>query len=186
MTIETCSSLENFFHNELTTAMRRQKVMVTAGVMRHVAGVLVQYASRTAASLLDHSVVVCLNEALESPASQRGARLQTVGDGVLYLTGMFGDHVAHVQGGVGFYVHAGSMAYAQAAKVGHMSEALSELSEKFPQVVDVLTEVAVAQSLGSVTKSLVQLYDRCKNANSHAAATEMARRGTFPGRGGSA
>ncbi len=189
MTIETCANLGDYFRSLLRAAMRRQRVSAAPETADYVAGVMVTYASRPAADFLDKPIVVILEDALAKPDGARCAALQSVGDGALYLSGLFGEHVERSQGSTSFYVHAGSFAYREAAALARCEEgiepvALAELGAQFPRFVDVLAEVAESQALGSITRSIVQLYDRWKNADSLRAVEEMARRGAFPTKGG--
>ncbi len=189
MTIETCADLEGYFRTLLATAMRRQRVSALPETADYVAGVLVTYAARPAAEFLDRPIVTILDEALAQPEGARGHALQAVGDGALYLSGLFGEHVERALGTTGFYVHVGSFAYREAAALarepdGADATVLVELGEQFPRFVDVLAEVAESQALGGVARSIVQLYDRWKSADSRRAVEQMAKRGTFPGRGG--
>lgn len=190
MTIETCTDLGGYFRVMLASAMRRQRVEASPETTDYVTGVLVTYAARPAAEFLDRPIVAILDEALAQPAGHRCLALQTVGDGALYLSGLFADHVERSQGTTGFYLHVGSFAYREAATLARSPEgtepvALAELSENFPRFVDVLAEVAESSALGAVTKSVVQLYDRWKNGSSQRSLEELARRGAFPVRGGS-
>lgn len=189
MTIETCADLGGYFRSLLRAAMERQRVRASPETADYVAGVMVTYAARPAAEFLDRPIVIILEEALAKPGSARGMALRHVGDGALYLSGLFGDHVERAQGTTSFYVHVGGFAYREAAalarsEAGTDPVALTELAEQFPRFVDVLAEVAESQSLGAVTRSIVQLYDQWKNADSQRAIHEMARRGAFPTKGG--
>lgn len=189
MTIETCADLGGYFRALLLAAMRRQRVSASPETADYVAGVLVTYAARPAAEFLDKPIVRILDEALAQPEGARCVGLQTVGDSALYLSGLFGEHVERAQGATGFYVHVGSYAYREAAALARSAEgtepvALTELGEQFPRFVDVLAEVAESQALGGVARSIVQLYDRWKNADSQRAMEEMAKRGAYPVRRG--
>jgi hypothetical protein len=189
MTIETCADLGGYFRSLLRAAMQRQHVNASPETADYVAGVMVTYAARPAAEFLDRPIVIILEEALAKPEPVRGAALQQVGDGALYLSGLFGDHVERAQGTTSFHVRLGGFAYREAAALARIEAgtepvALTELAERFPRFVDVLADVAESQALGSVTRSIVQLYDRWKNADSERAIQEMARRGAFPTKGG--
>lgn len=189
MTIETCADLAGYFRSLITMAMRRSRVTASPETTDYVSGVLVTFAARPAAEFLDRPIVTSFEEALSLPDPARRVALRNVGDGALCLSGLFSEHVERAVGSTSVHVHVGTVAYRQAAALTRAESepekiALGELGTQFPRFVDVLAEVAESQALGSVTKSLVQLYDRCKNADSLRAAEEMARRGAFPARGG--
>jgi hypothetical protein len=188
-TIETCTDLGDWFEGLVITAMRRRRVVAATETTRYVAGVLATCSARADAPFLDRPLVVLLDEALTTAPHARSAALQAVGDGALCLSGLFGDHVARRQVDTGLYAKVGSFAYREAAALARAPEgteavALAELGDHFPRFVDVVAEVAEAQCLGAVTKSIVQLYDRWKSGGSERAAEEMIRRGMFPAKGG--
>jgi hypothetical protein len=188
-TIETCTDLGDWFEGLVITAMRKRRVRAAPETASYVAGVLVSCSARAEAPFLDRPLVILLDEALGAPAHARCAALQSVGDGALCLSGLFAEHAARRQVDAGLYARVGSFAYRAAAELarepaGGEPVALAELSEQFPRFVDVVAEVAEAQGLGAVTKSIVALYDRWKGAGSARAAEDLARRGCFPTREG--
>lgn len=191
-TIETCSDLGDWFEGLVITAMRKRRVRAAPETASYVAGVLATCSARAEAPFLDRPLVVLLDEALAAPAHARGPALLAVGDGALCLSGLFGDHATRHQVDAGLYARMGSFAYREAAALARAPEgsepvALAELGEQFPRFVDVVAEVAEAQCLGAVTKSIVALYDRWKGAGSERAAEALCLRGVFPVKdGGSA
>lgn len=184
-TIETCSDLSDWFEGLVITAMRKRRVRAAPETASYVAGVLATCSTRAEAPFLDRPLVVMLDDALATSPSTRCAALLAVGDGALCLSGFFADHAARHQVDAGLYARVGSFAYREAAALAREPEgaapvALTELGEQFPRFVDVVAEVAEAQCLGAMTRSIVSLYDRWKHAGSERAAEELARRGVFP------
>lgn len=185
MTIEACSSLQGYFRGVVAEALRVARVEADPATREYVTELLVTYAGRGAAEFLDRPIVLLLDEALAVPEGARIVRLQAVGDGALFLTGLFSDHMDRAGLDPALYVTMGRWAYRTAAATvektaGTPPVALAELAERFPVFVDVLAEVAESSALGSVTKSVVQLYDRWKNGGSHRALEALAKRGAFP------
>lgn len=192
MAIETCADLNGFFKEAVATAMRRRRVDAAAPTVEYVTGLLVACASSDPREVLSTPLVERLDAALCAAPAPRMVELQAVGDAALTRAGLFGDHVARHEGVLGLYVTMGAFAYREAAAMsrsaaGSAPVALEEIGEDFPRYVDVLAEVAEASALGAVTRSVVQLYDRWKEARSVKALEELARRGVFPaGEGGGA
>jgi hypothetical protein len=188
MTIEACEDLGNWFRSVVSSAMRRRGVEAEPETTEYVSGLLVHCAGSGARDFLDQPMAQVLHEALDCAPGMRLVRLQRVGDGSLCLAGLFGSHVEASQLDPGYYVTLGRFAYREAAALArsHGGEpvALQELGEQFPRFVDVLSEVAEGAALGSVARSVVQLYDRFKRGGSQKALEELARRGVFPGRPG--
>lgn len=188
MTIEACSDLGEYFREIVSTAMGRQHIDAEPETRDYVTAMLVNYSGRGAAEFLDRPMVVILDEAMASAPGMRMVGLQTVGDGSLYLAGLFGDHLARANLDLGYYVHLGRFAYLEAAglarkTVGSDPVAFVELAERFPKFVDVLAEVAESAALGGLTRSLVQHYDRYKNGGSQRSLEAMAKLGAFPAPG---
>lgn len=185
MTIETCADLTGFFRSAVETALRRRRVDAAAPTAEYVTGLLVACATRDPREVLARPLVERLDAALCAAEAPRLVELQAVGDAALTRAGLFGDHVARHEGVLELYVTMGSFAYREAATMARASAgsapvAIEEIGEDFPRYVDVLAEVAEASALGAVTRSVVQLYDRWKEARSEKALEELARRGIFP------
>ncbi len=189
MTIEACADLGGFFRGLLLDAMRRRRVASDPETTEYVTGVLVTYAAPGAVEALRRPLVLGLDEALRAPRPRAANALCEVGDAALCMAGLFPAHVERSQGTLGLTVRVGRIAYREAAAAardeGTEAPVIERLGEEFPRYVDVLAEVAEASALGAVARSVVQLYDRWKTAESERALEELCRRGVFPGRGGS-
>lgn len=186
MTIECCADLTGFFRDAVVRAMRRRRVESGDTTAEYVTALLVGCASVDAIEALSTPLVERLDAALCASSVERTVELQAVGDTALTRAGLFGDHVARHEGVLELYVTVGTFAYREALlaarvkeTVAAVPEAVEAISEDFSTYVDVLAEVAEASALGAVTKSVVQLYDRWREARSVKALEELAKRGVF-------
>lgn len=187
MTIEPCRDLKDFFRGRLSAAFERRRLAPRPETRDYIAGVLVSCG--VCPPPLDRPLSLSLSEALSSGPELRLSRLLDTGDAALCMAGIFAPHVERTQGSLALCVHLGGIAYQHAAEASRGAEgpadALVELGAEFPSFVDALQEVAESSALGAVTRDLVRLLDRAREARSERAIEELARLGVFlaPGTG---
>src|SRR4051812_36408824 len=97
MPIETSASVGVFFRETVETACKNQHVDATPGAVTYLSDLLEDFvrpdANAALHETLDRSLTLMLDEALQTPPPERFERLKTIGDGTLYLSGFFGDHL---------------------------------------------------------------------------------------------
>jgi hypothetical protein len=194
MTIVAAHSVSQFFNEIVSDSIRSQGVQATEGATRYVVALLADYAhpGARAGQALDRPLTLLFDEALrESDAGERFERLRTLGDGVLYGCGFFGDHFEsrgvdprYLQGlGTRAYGAAGGML--RQASDGTSPDLFEELATKFSDFVGVLHDVAdstVAMSTDS-SRGLLKAYERWLKTGSDRLAEALASRGVVPTRG---
>lgn len=174
MTIAPVVDLRSFFSSAVRQACARCSLGTDSDVEGYLGSLLADRAARVPSEL---SIVLALDNALDEHESVRVAALQSVGDHALYARGFLG--VAPQDEAV--YAHCGTVAFSRAALCPTNNAALfRSLATNFLALSDVLTEVAVAQSLGAQTRDLVRLYDAWKRSKSPSALDAMTRAGVFP------
>jgi hypothetical protein len=195
MSIVAAESVTGFFHEVVEDAMRARKVEATEGATRYLVCLLTDYAKpdTRAGATLDRPLAFLLDEALNTlDLAERFERLRTVGDGVLYGCGFFGDHFeargldqSYLVGiGVTAYRNAGSLLRPPASESPKL-DVFGELAEKFGVFVEVLAEVAdatVAMGVAS-SQSVVKLYERWLKTRSDRLADALASHGFVAPRG---
>jgi hypothetical protein len=189
MAIEPVASLFSYFRDAVHAARARRRVDAGPETTDYLATLLVDVATGANNAVLERSIVLTLDDALSRGAGEQLVGLQAVGDGALYLVSFFPEHLARAQLDPSLYVNVGAFAYGRAAEIARASgtrepRVLLELHAQFPRFVDVLAEVAESSALGSITKNVVQAFDRWKATGSPRALEAMARAGAFPLRGG--
>jgi hypothetical protein len=169
------SSVSEYFHEVLSEAMRNQGVAASAHAEFYLVNLLAEY---THASLPDEPLSLMLLQANEAEPSVRLKKLRSIGDQTLYVTGFFADSLEHRCIDAEYYISIGGTAYASLARSGAQpwSETYKELATKFPQLVEVLAEVAQRTPLSRST-DVLQLYERYLRTGSRSAERQLRRLG---------
>jgi hypothetical protein len=139
-----------------------------------------------------------LDEALHTPTpAERFERLRTLGDGVLYSCGFFGDHFEARGVDRGYLIGIGSVAYANASSMLRLPssptlpskddppDVYRELADKFASFVAVLIEISdaiIAQGMAG-SRDLVKVYERWLRTGSERLAHALTSHGLMPTRG---
>ena len=188
--IAIANSLSTYFDGVVGDAMKSQKVEASPAAKTYVVELLAAFAKpdEQVGSALSKPVTFLLRDAMEARGSERFKRLQSLGDGVLYAVGFFGESLDGPD--KRYFVYVGSSAYGHAANMlGTNSAAgpsvLDELAQGFDVFADVLTEVSdwvMAQSARG-EQGIVKLYERWLKRSSPALASGLAERGIVPTRG---
>src|ERR1700733_32111 len=95
MTIVAAQSVSHFFVDVVEDSIRLRGIEATDGATQYLVGLLADYAhpGRRAGEALERPVTLLLDEALRAAdPAERFERLRSLGDGVLYGCGFFGDH----------------------------------------------------------------------------------------------
>ncbi|WP_394825121.1 hypothetical protein [Pendulispora albinea] len=201
MSIVATVSISGFFHEIVEDAIRTRGVAVTAGTTTYIVGLLADFArpDGRAGETMERPLAFLLDEALHTAApAERFERLRTLGDGVLYTSGFFGDHFEARGVEQSYLIGIGQTAYGSASSMLHRSGAASdaknerpsmdifaELAEKFATLVDVIAEVAddaVANGAAG-SKGLLKLYERWLKTGSDRLAHALSSQGLVPTRG---
>jgi len=177
-------------------AVRTRQVEATDQAMSYLVALLTEFAhpDPVREDTLGRPLAFLLHEALRATGAERFRRLRALGDGVLYLTGFFGDHIETRGVDMGYVTNVGATAYRSAATMlrrpsGERSDAdnvFAELSVKFDQFVDVIAVVAET-TLAQQAKSelgVLKLYEKWLRSGSATLAKELGARGLVPVRSG--
>jgi hypothetical protein len=194
MTIVAAQSVSHFFLEVVQDAKRARGVDATDGATRYIVGLLADFVhpDRRAGEALERPLTLLLDEALHAPdPADRFQRLRTIGDGVLYGCGFFGDHF-EARGVDAKYLYGlGTRAYGAAGSMLRHGAAdgapdlFGELAQKFGAFVDVVAEVADATiAMGTERPSgLLRVYERWLKTGSERLACALTSRGVMPTRG---
>jgi hypothetical protein len=194
MAIVAAHSVSHFFLEAVEDAKRARGVDATDGATRYLVGILADFAhpDRRAGEALERPLTLLLDEALHSPdPADRFERLRTIGDGVLYGCGFFGDHF-EARGVDAKYLHGlGTRAYGAAGSILRQGandagpDLFEELAGKFEALVEVVAEVAdTSIAMGTESPSgLLRVYERWLKTGSERLASALTSRGVMPTRG---
>jgi hypothetical protein len=197
MSIALEKSVGVFFHEALDEAVRTRQVDATDQAMSYLVALLTDFAhpDRVRKDTFARPFAFLLDEALRETGAERFQRLRALGDGVLYITGFFADHIETRGVDVGYVTGVGATAYRGVAAMLRRSASdgsepgednvFSELSVKFDRFVEVLTTVADATLAQQARSELgvLKLYERWLRSGSATLAKELGARGLVPVRG---
>jgi hypothetical protein len=191
MSILMNSDVEAFFASAVDEAVAARDVQVSTGVRSYLTGLLAGFACKgPEQETLRRPVTLLLREALDAPPPERFEKLKSLGDGSLYVAGIFQEHLEAHGVDVGYVSSVGATAYRSASTMiqrGDRGDDLfGELSAKFHLLVRALREVADAFFAGSAVgpEGLLRVYARWEKTGSARLGRELIARGVVPVRGG--
>jgi hypothetical protein len=195
--IQLSSNLTPFFRDVVDDAIRTHGYEATEAAETYLVALLTDYArpDQLTGETLCRPLTLLLEEAMRLTGPERFERLRVLGDGVLYVTGFFGDHL-ETRGVARSYVSAlGARAYDSAGAMLRSAalssvdtatpDLFSELSAKFPMFVDLLTRIAESVQINCARsdKATLKLYERWLRSGSSDLANALVSRGVMPVRG---
>jgi len=194
--IDLASDLQSFFHHLVDQAVRTQNYAATEAAEHYLAGLLADYAKpdRLEAASLERPLTLLLDEALRAAGRERFERLRSLGDGVLYTSGFFADHLCNRGVELRYVRTLGARAYDGAASMLRQSagdgsgapDVFRELSDNFAMFAEVVSRIAdvlQANSAHNSDRQVVRLYERWVKTGSAPLAVALAGRGLTPQRG---
>jgi len=137
------------------------------------------YVQNADGSVEAEPLAIILLKAMQAERHERAARLKRLGDTSLFVSGFFGDSLAHSVVDAGYYRAMGERAYGALADAerGAALEALyAELAQRFEQFTDCFAEIAELSDLTS-NRGLVRLYERFQLTRSERVAEKLRARG---------
>ncbi|HMJ12746.1 MAG TPA: hypothetical protein VK524_15095 [Polyangiaceae bacterium] len=196
--IELSSNLNQFFRSVVQEAIRTHSYETTHAAETYLVALLTDYArpDQLTGETLCRPLTLLLQEAMQLSGPERFERLRVLGDGVLYVTGFFGDHL-DTRGVARSYVNAlGARAYDGAASMlrsvtlnvaaePSTPDLFRELSEKFPMFVELLSRIADGIQVNGARsdRAMLKIYERWLKTGSHELAQGLFARGLVPLRG---
>ena len=185
MDIVSSTSLSEFFHEQLGSALRNQGMPTREEVEAYLVNLLAAYSTWAPT---DEPLGVKLAEAQLAAPEERVRALRQVADTSLYLSGFFAESLSRRLVDVDYYISLGGSAYGQLARTygrrhAAASEVYDELGHHFGDYVEVLAEVSQTSSLGT-SAGVVQLYERWLRTGSDWAERRLRKSGVVPRRNG--
>ncbi len=176
-----------FFREQLERAMEHQKVSTSAFTQYYLvnllAGCLRGELPPSEPGYDETPLALLYVRAIQSSRRDRARLLRAMGDTALFISGFFADSVTRRLVDLDYYKAMGGFAYARLAHDEDPRvfgpEVFSELSDRFTEFADLLSEISEASHLATNT-SLLKLYQRWVQTGSHRAATLLAQRGITP------
>ncbi len=185
-TIALVDNLESFFREAVAAARARHELETSQEAELYLASLLASEQDLTAVTG-GQPLTLLLAEALERSGRDRFERLRQIGDGVLYTTGFFGEHLAERGHSVAYLEELGAQAYRGAAQlVPAAGGVFYELAGRFGVFVRLLREVAEGVSASAVRshRAVLDLYERWLVTGSEALGQALVGCGVWPTRRG--
>jgi hypothetical protein len=129
----------------------------------------------------DEPLALKLTRALEAEGAQQRNSLKQIGDVSLFVSGFFSDSLRRKLVDVDYYAAIGGCAYSALSRyeTDALSPAFAELSQKFVDFVDVLSEVSERTSCAS-NSDLLRLYEKWLKTGSRHSGKLLEERGVVP------
>ena len=190
MAIDTTGKIEGFFLETVEAACKNQKVEASAAAQTYLAGVLADFvrpdANAALSETLERPLTLMLDDALQTPPPERFEKLKSLGDGTLYVSGFFGEHLEARGVNDGLVASIGGFAYRTAAVMlrggsASIVDIYGELSEKFRTFVEVLAEVAERTSFSPRTNTgALRMYEKWLRTGNERLAQQLVAQGLTP------
>jgi hypothetical protein len=173
-----------YFRDLVESAVARQRLDVGALTSFYLVNLLcgfvrVERSGYTAFD--DEPLALRLAQALETGGVEQRARLRSLGDLSLFVSGFFSDSLNRKPVDVDYYVSMGEYAYGSLSRSeeASLAEIFGELASKFCSVADVLADVSERSALSSNT-DLLRLYERWMRTGSRRDGQLLVERGIVP------
>jgi hypothetical protein len=173
-----------YFKERVEAAVARQHLRIAELTSFYLVNLLCGFVrlERGAAADLDNEpLALRLAQALERGGLEQRARLRSLGDLSLFVSGFFSDSLSRRPVDVDYYVSMGDYAYGSLSRSEQAAVAavFAELAAKFCSLVDVLSEVSEQCALTS-NADLLRLYERWLRTGSRRNGQLLVERGIVP------
>lgn len=173
-----------YFKDLVASSLARQHIQAADLTEYYLVNLLCQYVRLDAAAAAREDgepLAVRLARALQSVGSEQRARLRSLGDFSLFMSGFFSDSFRRRLVDVDYYVSMGEYAYASLGKRDEdaFSEVFTELATKFVGFTDVLADISERTALSSHT-DVLRLYEKWLRTGSERDGQRLVDRGILP------
>lgn len=173
-----------YFKDLVSSSLARQHVQAADLTEYYLVNLLCQYIRLDVASgAPDHGepLAIRLARALQSGGSEQRARLRSLGDFSLFMSGFFSDSFKRRLVDVDYYVSMGEYAYGSLGRREEdaFSEVFAELASKFVGFTDVLADISERTALASYADDL-RLYEKWLRTGSERDGQRLIERGILP------
>lgn len=173
-----------FFRELVEQSLARQHVQAGDLTEYYLVNLLCQYVRvDLGVDDTDHNQPLALRlaRALESGGLQQRARLRSLGDFSLFMSGFFSDSLHRQVVDVDYYKAMGEYAYASLSRSEEdaFAEVFGELARKFVGFMDVLADVSERTSVASGI-DVLRLYEKWLRTGSRRDGHRLVERGLLP------
>ena len=179
-------SAQEYFRELVASGLAHRRLRIQEGTEFYLVNLLASklksdalFATNADGTLDTEPLALLLKRALESHREERRRALKKLGDTSLFVSGFFGDSLARSLVDVDYYIAMGGRAYdalSGTERASGLAELYAELAGRFPELVDLLAEIAELSELSS-NRGLVKLYERFLATGSQRVAERLRERG---------
>jgi hypothetical protein len=170
-----------YFREQLEASLARQHLQVGDLTEYYLVNLLCQYV-RLDRGDAEHGepLAVRLARALQSGGTEQRARLRSLGDFSLFMSGFFSDSFTRRTVDVDYYVAMGEYAYGSLSRAEDaFRDVFAELARKFVGFSDVLADISERTALAS-NHDLLRLYEKWLRTGSERDGHKLIARGIVP------
>ena len=173
-----------YFKELVVDALARQHVNAGDLTEYYLVNLLCQYIRLDArAERLDHDqpLAIRLARALDSGGFEQRARLRSLGDFSLFMSGFFSDSFNRRSIDIDYYKSMGEYAYGSLSRWDDdaFAKVFAELSRKFVGYMDVLADISERTTLASNT-DVLRIYEKWLRTGSDRDSQRLVERGILP------
>ncbi|HVL67272.1 MAG TPA: hypothetical protein VM364_08410 [Vicinamibacterales bacterium] len=170
-----------YFKELVDSALAHQRVQAGDLTAYYLVNLLCQFVRLEAVADVEVPLALRLGRALESAGVEQRARLRSLGDFSLFVTGFFSDSLNRKTVDVDYYVSMGEYAYGSLSRrdADSFSEVFADLATRFVGFADVLSEVSERSALRSST-DVLRLYEKWLRTGSTRDGQKLIERGIVP------
>jgi hypothetical protein len=188
------SDLGEFFRNEVTDARSALGIEMPEVIEFYLVNMLCEFSRHDKAVAVpgEEPLALMYKRALDAPVERRVQLLKSLGDMALYISGFFTEYIERSLVDIDYYVSMGGTAYSNVSslvggtKKGEtFAEIYGQLSKKFTELVDLLSEISDRARAPNDKQSsdLLKLYDRWARTGSSRLRKLLVDKGLVPNDG---
>jgi hypothetical protein len=172
-----------YFKELVDSALARQHLQAGDLTAYYLVNLLCQFVRPDAhsASLDTEPLAIRLTRALQTGGSEQRARLRSLGDFSLFMSGFFPDSLRRRPVDVDYYVSMGEYAYGSLSRRDEdaFAEVFGELARKFVGFTDVLADISERTAVTS-SADLLRLYEKWLRTGSSRDGKKLIDQGIVP------
>ena len=174
-------SATEYFKELVDQAIARQGVVAGELTAYYIVQLLNGFVQQPIDGSHEQPLGVRLVQALEGGGVQQRVSLRKIGDVSLFMSGFFADSFRRKLVDVDYYVQIGGVAYHALShqEADALAPVFSELAGKFPEFVDVLSDVSERSGCSS-NLDLLRLYERWLKTGSPRSGQLLVEHGVVP------
>jgi hypothetical protein len=175
-----------YFKEQVESALQRQHLEAADLTEYYLVNLLCRYVrldAHVAGAEYAEPLAIRLARALESGGSEQRARLRSLGDFSLFISGFFSDSLRRRVIDVDYYKSMGAYAYGSLSRSEDdaFAEVFRELASKFVGFMDVLSDVSERTGVTTQT-DILRLYEKWLRTGSDRDGQRLIDKGILPNR----